>query len=72
MHVSPHLNMDGFGPNADFQTATYMVLQYQYWLFGMRYTNIKYKVSSLNDGGTCISNCSFDGSSIGLFVNYVF
>lgn len=72
VHLSPKLDLDGLGPNANFQTATGLVLQYQYWLFGVRYTAIRYKISSLTDGASCISNCSFDGSSLGLFFNYVF
>ena len=75
-HLSPHLDMDGFGPNADFNNATGLILQYQYWLFGIRYTNIKYKVSSFSvpGGGStgCVANCSFDGSNVALFFNYVF
>ena len=72
VHVSPKLDLDGLGPNADFNTATGLVLQYQYWLFGVRYTAIRYKVSSFSNGSSCIANCSFDGSSIGAFFNYVF
>jgi hypothetical protein len=75
-HFSPQLDMDGLGPDADFSNATGLILQYQYWLFGIRYTNIKYKVSSISipggSSGSCIANCSFDGSSIGVFFNYVF
>lgn len=72
VHLAPELNLDGLGPNTNFKTATGLVLQYQYWLFGVRYTAIRYKVSSMTDGSTCFSNCSVDGSSIGLLFNYVF
>lgn len=72
VHVSPKLDLDGLGPNENFKTATGLVLQYQYWLFGVRYTAIRYKISDFSDGGSCIANCSYDGSSLGLFFNYVF
>jgi|GEM_PF-4486488 len=76
-HLSPKLDLDGYGPNADFNNATGYILQYQYWLFGIRYTNIKYTVSSLTFSGgsgssSCFANCSFDGSNVALFFNYVF
>lgn len=63
-HMSPRLDMDGFAPNVDFDTAGGIILEYRYWLFGVRYTNIRYKVSG--GGG------SADGSSLGLFFNYTF
>ncbi|MGE5625037.1 MAG: hypothetical protein ACM3ZT_05765 [Bacillota bacterium] len=65
--MSPKTNLDGFGPDTDYNNATGLVLQYQYWLFGLRYTNLKYHVS-----GICFSGCSFDGSSLGFFANFVF
>jgi len=71
-HLGPRLDMDGFGPNVDFQSAPGLILQYQYWLFGVRYTGIRYKISSFSTGGSCIANCSYSGNSIGLFFNYVF
>ena len=67
--LSPHLNLDGFAPNANFDNAAGLILQYQYWMFGVRYTNITYKtVRSVH----CIAHCSFDGSSLGLFFNFAF
>ena len=72
VHVSPRLDMDGLGPNTNFKTAAGLVLQYQYWLFGVRATAIRYKISSFSNGNSCTVNCSFDGSSIGIFFNYVF
>lgn len=65
--MSGRLDMDGFGPNADFKNAAGLVLQYQYWMFGVRYTSIKYKVS--NCSGTCNS---IDGSSLAFLFNYQF
>lgn len=66
-HLSPRLDLDGLGPNVDFQNATGVVLQYQYWLFGARFTGINYKVSG------CTSGCSsVSGNSLSLFFNYTF
>jgi len=66
-HANPKLTLDGFGPDADFDSATGVVLQYQYWLFAVRYTNIRYKVSSF-----CNAKCSYDGSSLGFVFSYAF
>ena len=52
---------------ADFDDATGAVVQYQWWHFGVRYTNIDYKVS-----GTCVGKCSYNGNNLGVFFNYVF
>ena len=74
-HFSPHVDMDGFAPNADFNNATGFMLQYQYRWFGIRYTNIKYKISNIltpGGGSSCVANCSYDGSNVALFFNYVF
>ena len=74
-HLSPRVDNDGYGADLDFNNATGFMLQYQYWLFGIRYTNIKYKLSTISTpfgNATCVSGCSRDGSSIGLFFNYVF
>lgn len=67
--LSPKLDMSGFGQNADFNSASGFIVQYQYWLFGVRYTNIKYHVSNCPSFAVCKS---VDGSSFGLFFNYVF
>ena len=66
-HLSPRLNNDGFAPDATFDNATGVILQYQYWLFGARLTSIRYKVSS-----GCVANCSFSGNSLSLFFDYAF
>jgi len=71
-HLGPRLDMDGFAPNVNFQSAPGLILQYQFWLFGVRYTAIRYKISSFSTGGSCIANCTFSGNSLGLFFNYVF
>jgi hypothetical protein len=66
-HLAPRLDLDGLGPNATFDPATGVMVQYQYWLFGARLTSIHYKVSS-----GCSSGCNIDGSSLSFFFNYVF
>ncbi len=57
-HLSPRLDLDGLGPNANFDAATGAILQYQYWLFGVRYTSIRYKVSS-----DCSSGCTLTATT---------
>lgn len=66
VHVAPKLDMDGLAPNVDFKTAAGLVLQYQYWLFGVRYTAIRYSA----DCSYCSGSVS--GNSLGVFFNYVF
>ena len=66
-HTSPRLDLDGLGPNVDFANATGVVLQYQYWLFGARYTGINYKVSNCPTGCSSVS-----GNSLSFFFNYTF
>lgn len=66
-HLSPRLDLDGLGPNVDFENATGVVLQYQYWLFGVRLTGINYKVSGCGTGCSSVS-----GNSLGFFFNYTF
>ena len=66
-HLAPRLDLDGLGPNVDFDNATGVVLQYQYWLFGARFTGINYKVSGCNSGCSSVS-----GNSLSVFFNYTF
>ena len=66
-HMSPHLDGNGFFPNVDFDNALGWVLQYQYAMIGVRYTNISYHVS-----GPCAGTCSFSGESLGVFFNWTF
>ena len=65
-HLSPRLDLDGLGPDQDFNSATGVVLQYQYWLFGARLTGITYKASD------CSSGCNVSGNSLSVFFNYTF
>ena len=66
-HMNTRLDFEGPGVHSDFNNATGAIVQYQWWIFGARYTNINYKVS-----GTCVGKCSYDGSNLGVFMNIVF
>lgn len=63
---SPSLDQGSFGGTVNFNDANGFILQYQYWMFGVRYTNIHYTA----DCALCSGKV--DGSSIGVFFNYVF
>lgn len=66
-HANPKLNGNGHVPDVVFKDAIGGVLEYQYRIFGFRYTYIRYEVE-----GPCVGNCSFDGSTLGFFFNFVF
>lgn len=66
-HANPKLNGNGHVPDLTFKDAVGAVLEYQYRIFGVRYTNIRYQVD-----GACTGRCGFDGSTLGLFFNFVF
>jgi hypothetical protein len=60
--LSPKLDMAGYAPNVDFDNSLGWLLEYRYWLFGVRYTNITYRSSVGN----------VNGNSLGVFFNYTF
>ena len=66
-HANPKLNGNGHVPDLTFKDAVGAVLEYQYRIFGFRYTAIRYRVE-----GPCTGRCSFDGSTLGFFFNFVF
>jgi hypothetical protein len=66
-HADPKLNGNGHVPDVVFKDPVGLVLEYQYRIFGFRYTNIRYKVD-----GACTGRCSYDGSTLGFFFNFVF
>lgn len=66
-HFSPELDMDGFGPNVNFNSATGVILQYQYSVFTVRATGIHYTVQ-----GNCPGNCSVNGGNLGVFFTFAF
>jgi len=66
-HADPKFNGNGHAPDVTFKDPLGVVLEYQYRIFGIRYTNIRYQVA-----GPCTGRCSYDGSTLGLFFNFVF
>lgn len=66
-HANPKLIQQGDVQDAAFHDAVGGVLEAQYRIFGFRYTNIRYTSS-----GPCPGRCSYDGSTLGLFLNFVF
>lgn len=60
--MNPRLDLDGLGPNGNFDNALGWFVEYRWWLFGIRYTNIMYR-SPQGDAS---------GNSLGLFFNYSF
>lgn len=60
--VNPRLDLDGLGPNGNFDNALGWLVEYRWWLFGVRYTNIMYR-SPQGD---------VNGNSLGIFFNYSF
>jgi hypothetical protein len=66
-HANPKLNANGHAPDVVFKDPLGLVLEYQYRIFGFRYTNIRYQVD-----GPCIRRCSYDGSTLGFFFNFIF
>ena len=66
-HANPKFNGNGHVPDMTFKDPVGLMLEYQYRFIGIRYTNIRYRVDS-----PCSGRCSFDGSNLGLFFNFVF
>ena len=66
-HANPKLLQGSSGPDVAFHDALGGVLEAQYRIFGFRYTNIRYTSS-----GPCPGRCSYDGSTLGLYLNFVF
>lgn len=65
-HFNPQLDMNGHGDDVRYHGAPGVILQYQYWMFGARYTYVRYKPRNLPGYPT------LDGSSLGLFVSIEF
>jgi hypothetical protein len=60
--VNPHLDLAGLGPNGDFNNSWGWLVEYRWWLFGVRYTNITYRSPQGN----------VSGNNLGVFFNYTF
>ncbi len=65
-HLNPQLDMNGHGPDLRYHSAPGVILQYQYWMFGARYTYIRYRPEDATGGP------DLDGSSLGLFISIEF
>ena len=66
-HANPKLMQNDDGPDVAFHDAVGGVLQVQYRIFGFRYTNIRYRSAD-----ACPGRCSYDGSTLGLYLDFVF
>jgi len=66
-HANPKLIQQDDVQDTAFHDAVGGVLQVQYRIFGFRYTNIRYRVD-----GACPGRCSYDGSTLGLFLAFAF
>lgn len=65
-HLNPWLDANGHSPDIHYNNALGMLLQYQYRMFGVRYTYIRYKARDTT------GNPRLDGSSLGLFITIQF
>lgn len=65
-HMNPRFDADGHDPDVHYNNAAGALLQYQYRMFGVRYTYIRYKAWDVP------GNPVLDGSSLGLFVSFMF
>lgn len=66
-HLSPELDLDGLGPNVNFNSATGVILQYQWSVVTVRATGIRYTVSD-----NCTANCTANGGNLGVFFTFAF
>ncbi|MGB9429680.1 MAG: hypothetical protein WCC11_07375 [Gammaproteobacteria bacterium] len=60
--LSPKLDLAGYAPNGDFNNSLGWLVEYRWWMFGVRYTNITYRSAQGN----------VSGNNLGLFFNYTF
>jgi hypothetical protein len=65
-HFNPRIDTGDSGHDVRYDDAGGLLLQYQYSHFGVRYTYIRYRAHDL------ATHPSFDGSSLGLFINLTF
>jgi hypothetical protein len=65
-HMNPRFDADGHGPDVHYNNAAGLLLQYQYRMFGIRYTYIRYKAWDAP------SEPTLDASSLGLFITMTF
>lgn len=60
--INPRLDLAGFDPDENFDNSVGWLVEYRWWLFGLRYTNITYR----SPGG------DVNGNNWGLFFNFTF
>lgn len=60
--INPRLDLAGFDPNENFDNSWGWLVEYRWWMFGVRYTGITYRSSQGN----------VNGNNIGVFVNLTF
>ena len=65
--ADPKFDPNNGTPDIAFHDALGPTLEYQYRFMGLRYTYARYRAVS-----TCLDKCSYDGSYIALFFNFVF
>lgn len=65
-HINPRFDANGHSPDIHYNNALGALLQYQYRMFGIRYTYIRYKAWDLP------RNPTLDGSNLALFITVKF
>jgi opacity protein-like surface antigen len=65
--ANPKFNPNNGSPDIAFHDAWGPTLEYQYRFVGLRYTYARYRAVS-----TCLDKCSYDGSYLAFFFNFVF
>ena len=65
--ANPKFNPNNGSPDIAFHDAIGPTLEYQYRFMGVRYTYARYRAVS-----ACLDKCSYDGSYLELFFDFVF
>ncbi len=65
--ADPKFDPNNGTPDIAFHDALGPTVEYQYRFMGLRYTYARYRAVS-----TCLDKCSYDGSYVALFFNFVF
>ena len=67
--ANPKFNPNNGTRDSVFKDAIGPTLEYQYRFMGLRYTYARYRAATPAD---CLQKCSYDGSYLALFFNFVF
>ena len=65
--ANPKFNPNNGAPDVAFHDAIGPTLEYQYRFMGLRYTYARYRAAS-----ACLDKCTYDGSYLALFFEFVF